>query len=92
MTTGERTKIIKTIANSFDYLEIGPLSISAHVVGLAQFTFQSDLHQRFSMVFHIKPVADIRALTVYRQFLAIQRIQCDQRYQFFRKLAGAVIV
>ncbi|MNT67995.1 hypothetical protein D3C72_2061890 [compost metagenome] len=44
------------------------------------------------MVFHIKPVADVSAVSIDRQRLAIQRVEDDQRDEFFREVERAVIV
>ncbi|MNE24049.1 hypothetical protein D3C80_1173260 [compost metagenome] len=44
------------------------------------------------MVFHIKPVADVRAVSIDRQRLAFQRVENDQRNELFREMEWPVIV
>lgn len=45
-----------------------------------------------TMIFHMQPVADVFPCAIDWQRFFSQRIQDDKRNQFFRKLAGAVIV
>ena len=45
-----------------------------------------------AVVLDIQPVADVPAIAVDRDRLALERIQYRQRNQFFGKLVGAVII
>lgn len=64
----------------------------ANVIGLAHTPFFDHLDQRPGMVFHIQPVADLLAIAVHRQGLAIQGIQDHVRDELLRKLIRPVIV
>jgi hypothetical protein len=44
------------------------------------------------MIFDIQPVTDLIALAVNRQRFTVQRIQNNQRDQFFREMVRAVVI
>jgi hypothetical protein len=44
------------------------------------------------MIFNIQPVTDLVAFAVNRQRFTIQRIQDNQRDQFFREMVRAVVI
>ena len=44
------------------------------------------------MILYIEPVADIQAITVYREFLALQRIVDHEGNELLRELIRAVII
>src|SRR5262245_44069076 len=52
----------------------------------------SDQIERSRMVFHIKPIAHVRAVTVDRQRLAFERVEHHKRDQFFGKMKRTVVV
>ncbi|MNL18462.1 hypothetical protein D3C87_1396070 [compost metagenome] len=64
----------------------------ADVVGLCDFACVQHFEQRSGVIFDKQPIADLKAIAIDRQRLARQRIEYHKRNQFFRKLAGAVVV
>ena len=66
--------------------------MAADIVGFPHCPFGHDLIQRTGMIFDIQPVTYLRAVAVYRQRLAIQRVQNGQRDQLLRDVVRAVVV
>ena len=75
-----------------DDLDVLFLIVSADVVGLEETAFLLYHIDSLGVILYIKPVADVLAVAVYRQFLAVQGIVDDKRDQLLRKLIGAVVV
>src|SRR3546814_12960612 len=60
------------------HLDVLLLVVAADVVGFADHTFADHLEQRAGVVFDEQPVADLRAIAIDRQRLAIEGIEDDQ--------------
>ena len=66
--------------------------MSAYIIRLKQTAFFLHHINGFRMIFHIKPVTDIFAVSVYRKLLSMQGIVNDERNQLFRELIRSVII
>ncbi|MCY1539184.1 hypothetical protein D9M68_747570 [compost metagenome] len=64
----------------------------ANVIGLANYSTRNHLDQRPGMIIDIQPVANLRAVTIYRQRLAGQGIEDHVRDQLLGKVIGPVVV
>lgn len=87
-----RKHLLQSIQNDVDDLDVLFLIVSADVVGLEETAFLLYHIDSLGVILYIKPVADILAVAVYRQFLAVQGIVDDKRDQLLRKLIRAVVV
>ena len=79
-------------AYSLYYLDVLHLMVAADVVGLAALSVCHYGAERSAVVFHVEPVADVFAVAVDGQRLAGERVVDDERDEFFRELARAVVV
>src|SRR6056297_4037426 len=84
-----RNPLIEKIAQRVDDFHIGSLGIAADVVGPTRHTVFEHACQRSTVVGNEKPVAALLAVTVYRQFAALQGIDQHQRNELFRILSRA---
>ncbi len=75
-----------------DDFDIGLFVAAADVVDLAYPSGFEHPADGAAMVFHIQPVADLLAVTVYRQRLARESINDHQRDELLRKMVGAIVV
>ena len=73
-------------------INIFPFTITSDIVGLSRTSFMINQIDRLSMVFNIKPISDVRALTIDRKWYSFADIMNHQRNKFFRKLIRPVIV
>src|SRR5690242_2543742 len=73
-------------------IEVGPLGVAANIVALAYPALVEDREQGARVVLDIKPIADIVALAVDRDRLAMQPPQDGERDQLFGEMVGSVII
>ena len=83
---------VDCLDHHLDQVDVLPLVEAADVVGLGNLAFMEDQVYRAGMVFHIKPVADILALAVYRKGFTVAYIVDEQRDELLRELVRAVVV
>ena len=79
-------------ADRAHHLEIAARLAGADRVGGAGLALLQHAHQRVGVVLDEDPVAQVGAVAVDRQRLALQRVQRDQRDQLLRELPRAVVV
>ena len=65
---------------------------AANIIGLARNTAMKASLDGAAMVCDVEPIADIHAIPVNRQFLAMERTDDEQWDEFFRKLIRSVVV
>ncbi len=87
-----RVHLFQEVAQYVDYFQILALVVAADVVGLARPAFEQHLDQGAGMVLDIEPVADLAALAIDRQRLALQGVKYGQRDQLLGEVVGAVVV
>src|SRR5690606_31048578 len=85
-------ELIQQAAESVYHLDIQLFVMPADVIGFTHLSFGHDSIECTGMVFHVEPVAHLRARTVNRQTFAFKGIENHQWNTFFRKLAGAVVI
>ena len=73
-------------------IDIGPLIVSAHVVGRAVLRVPNNFLNRGAMVSNIKPIADILTVAVNRQVFSLYRVDDHHRQEFFGELKRTIIV
>src|SRR5690606_26380538 len=73
-------------------IDVALFVVAADVVGFTGHAGFDHAQQGAGVVFDIEPVADLQALAVDGQGFAFQGVEDDQRNQFFREMAGAVVV
>ena len=88
----QRSAAVELVADGIYDIQIGALRIAAHIIAAANLPTHQNGRKGLRMVFNMEPVAHIVAFAIDRQGLALKAIQDHQRNEFFRKLAGAVIV
>ena len=89
---GRRTHNIKYIADTVNNLKVGALRITTDVVSISHLAgFEHGLNGG-TMVFHMKPVADVGARPIYGKCLTGQRVECYQRNEFFGELTWTVVI
>ena len=66
--------------------------MSAYIVSLSKSSLFLNHIDSLSMVINIKPVSDIKSVTVYRKLLAVKCIINNKRYKFLRELVRSVII
>ncbi|MNB84172.1 hypothetical protein D3C75_310230 [compost metagenome] len=86
------TQFIEQRAQCMDDFDILLFVMTTNVVSLTDDAFGHNFVECTGMVFDIEPVTNLIAFAIDRQGLAFQSIENDQRDQFFRKMARAVIV
>lgn len=87
-----RHHLVEQIADGMNDVQILFLVVTANVVGLADHSCGDHGIECTRMILNIEPIADLVALAINRQRLAIQRIEDDQRDQLFGEMIGAVVV
>jgi hypothetical protein len=68
------------------------LVMTANIVRFTRFPLSDNGVQCTRMIFDIQPVTDLIAFTVNWQSFTVQRIQDNQRDQFFREMVRTVVV
>ena len=72
--------------------DVGPFARCADVVLLARSAARQDAIERARMILDMQPVADVEAIAVDRDRLALDAVQDRQRDQLLGEVIGAVIV
>ena len=85
-------KLIHNFADLLDHRDIPTLVLAADVIFFTETPSGRNEVKRVDVILHIEPVAHIAAVAVNWERLSFERVQNDERDQFFRKLEGAVIV
>ncbi|MNI01511.1 hypothetical protein D3C73_543600 [compost metagenome] len=92
MGFGLRTQAIHQLADAGDDIDVAALVAAADIVGLADPAPFGDDIEGTGVILDIEPVANVGAIAVNRQRLAIESVEDDQRDQLFREMIGTVIV
>jgi hypothetical protein len=79
-------------AEQADHLDVLAFVVAADVVGLARRATFQDPNQGAGMVVDVEPVANLVALAVDRQRLAVQGVEDHQRDELLGKVIRAVVV
>ena len=90
--TDQAFRLVQRFQDGFDNLQVGSLIVSADVVNLTDASLVENQVDRLTMVGYVQPVADIRAVTVYRKFLVCQRTADHQRNQLLREMIWTVVI
>ena len=85
-------RLAQGLANDLDDVDILHLVVAADVVDLAHTALVDDQIDGLAVIFHIKPVTYLQALSVNREFLIIKCMKNYQRNKFFREMIRAVII
>jgi len=83
---------VNSFDNHPDKVDIFPFIASADIIGLSHPAPVKDQINGPRMVFHVKPVPDVLSLAIDRKRFVVTNIIDEERYQFFGKLIGSVIV
>ena len=84
--------LIDQIADRLNDFDVGLLVPAPNVVGIAGSSLAQHSGDGVAMILHVEPVANVLAVAVHWQWLAVSRIQNDQRNQLLRKLKSPIIV
>src|SRR5690606_18889190 len=87
-----RFLLVQNIADRFYDAQVRALVVAADIVRLANFAGGDHQRQRPRMVVDVKPIADILAPAIDRQFTPIQRTQGHKRNELFGEVVWPVIV
>src|SRR6185437_13112983 len=85
-------KLVQQIANGLYNLQIRSLVASPNIVRLPDYAALENEGKSLRVVFNIKPVANISAVTVNRQSFACQSFDNRMRNQLFREMVRTIIV
>ena len=83
-----RIKIVNKVANGIDHLQIRALAAPSDIVPVPQSPFSEDPNKGFHMIFYVKPIANIAAIAVYREWLAFDRVRIVSGMSFSGKWNG----
>ena len=89
---GAWTQLVEDATDRLDHFEIRALVVSAYIVCLARHALLVHQAERGDMVVDMQPVANVGALAIDRQRLAVQAIEDDQRNELFGEMVGTVVV
>ncbi len=78
--------------NQLHDFEVGLLVVSAYVIYFAFLAFAHNEVDSLAVVFHVKPVAHVAAVTVDGQTLSFKDILDNQWNQFLRKMIRTVVI
>src|SRR5262245_10070734 len=87
-----RAGFVEQRANSAHYVDIGPLAVTADVIGFAGTTACQNGSYRAAVVEDVQPIADIHAVPVHRQRFSGQRVVNGEWDELLRELVRAVII
>src|SRR6266403_2721327 len=87
-----RGELVHKIGDEFNDAEVGPFVMAADVVGFAVGATREDLPEGLGVVADVKPVANVHAVPVNRDWFAGEAALNDDRDELFGKLIGAVVV
>ena len=80
------------MANRVHHFQIRALAIATDIINLTHAAIGKHCPNGAAVVGHVKPVANLTAVAVNWQGLALEAVQDHQRYQFFRKLIRTIVV
>ena len=89
---GFGSEFVEDAADGLDDLEVGSFVSSADVVGFAGDSLLVDEPEGLGMVFDEEPVADVVALAVDGELLAVEGVEDDERDELLGEVVGAVVV
>ena len=87
-----RGEFIQKRADSLHNLDILLFIVSADIVSFARNALRDNEIERAGMVFHIEPVAHLQTFAVNGEFLAVERMENDQRNEFFGEMVRSIVV
>src|SRR3990172_10272048 len=88
----QRIRLVEGPEDQTGEIDIGPLAVAADVVTLTLPSPLEDQRQRFTVILHVKPVADVEPVAVQRERFVGERIGDKQRDDLLRELVGAIVV
>src|SRR3954467_12477109 len=92
MRSSKGPEFVHPAADLAHHVDVRALISSADVVGLSGATARQDEPQSSGMVLHIKPIANIRAVSVNRERCPRERVENYQRDQLLGEMVGTIIV
>jgi hypothetical protein len=92
MTTGLWREFINSVADQFHDTDVRPFVVTADVVGLAVVAACEQEPERFAMVAHVEPVADVHAIAIDGDGFAGEDTLDDDGDELFGKLKRTVVV
>src|SRR5580693_2185983 len=84
--------LIYKVADRLHDLDVPLFIPAANVVCLSHSPSAQNLRDRFAVISHIKPVANVLPVSVNRQRFSRVRVQDHKRYQFLRELESPIII
>ncbi len=87
-----RSKRIEGIADTFDDGDVLGRRSAADVIGFPDPSALQNRRQRLDVILDVKPIPHVAAIAVNRQWLFFEGVEKHERYEFFRKMVGAVVV
>src|SRR5260370_33207805 len=91
MRLRSRSQTVEDCADRKSYINVASLVLTANVISLADPTACGDNVEGSSMVFDVKPIANVLPRAVDRQRLAVQRIEDGAWNQFLWKMIWPII-
>ena len=88
--TAEQT--VNGIDNNLDDIYVLPLVETTNIISLGNSSLMEDKVDSTGMILNEKPVANILALTIYRQWLTIAYIIDKERNQFLWELIRTIVI
>ena len=85
-------RLAELFADDLDDVDVSHFVMTADVVHLSDASFVNDQIDRATVIFNIKPVANVESFAINRKRLVVQGLDDHQRNQFFRKMIRAVVV
>ena len=92
LTLGIAEKAVHCLDDDLDEVDVLPLVEAADVVCVGDLSLMEDEVYGARVVFHKQPVADVLALSVYGQRLAVADVVDEEGYQLLGELIGTVVV
>ena len=92
LTLGIAEKAVHCLDDDLYEVDVLPLVEAADVVCVGDLSLVEDEVDGTCVVFHKQPVADVLALSVYGQRLAVADVVDEEGYQLLGELVGTVVV
>ena len=83
---------VHRVDHHLDDVNVLPLVEATDIIGFRNLPVVEDDVNSPRVVFHVQPVANVLALAIHRQRLAVADVVDEQWYQLLRKLVRAVVV
>jgi hypothetical protein len=80
------------VADGLDDVDVALLVPAPNVIRLPNPASREHVRDRFAVILHIKPVANVLTVAVNGKRFTVARVQNHQRYQFLRKLKPSVVI